>query len=80
VRDLDRLTSPDAGVRHRSPVDRADDLLDRMARAADRLSQSTTSPELEDYAKTMRDCVKALKALPLGSAQSRPDRRAHHLD
>ena len=85
VRDLDRMTSPsrnqnlnpDHGAGHSTPLNRADDLLDRMARAADRLSQSTISPELEDYAKTMRDCVKALKALPLGSAHPRHDRRTH---
>lgn len=59
VRDLDVARG------HERPPKDAADLLDRLARAADRLSLSTTSPELEDYARTVRDCVEALKTMPM---------------
>lgn len=59
ARDMDMATQ--AARPPKSP----EDLLDRMACAAERLSLSTTSPELEDYARTMRDCVEALKTMPM---------------
>ncbi|GER07995.1 hypothetical protein JCM17843_23050 [Kordiimonadales bacterium JCM 17843] len=59
ARDMDMAAQP------ARPPKSPEDLLDRMAYAAERLSLSTTSPELEDYARTMRDCVEALKTMPM---------------
>lgn len=55
----------DADKERQTAPKNANELLDRMARAADRLASQTRSPELEDYAQTMRDCVEALKSMPM---------------
>lgn len=59
VRDLDRAAGAEAPPRD------AAELLDRLARAADRLALVTASPELEDYARTVRDCIEAMKTMPM---------------
>lgn len=59
AQDLDARR--EKGLNHQ----RTEDLLYRMARAADRLAEETSSPELEEYARTMRDCVEALMTMPV---------------
>ena len=55
ARDLDRITRP--RERHAIP-----ELLDRMADAADRLARGTDDPQLEDYARTLGELARSLKA------------------
>lgn len=56
----------DLNARHnmQQAPEHAGELLNRMARAADRLAEETSLPELEDYARAMRDCVEALMSMP----------------
>ncbi len=56
ARDLDRLARP------RSERPAIPELLDRMADAADRLARATEDPQLEDYARTLGELARSLKA------------------
>lgn len=68
ARDLD---SPGARPpRPRTP----DELLERLARAAERLAAAATTPELEDYARTVRDCAESLKGTPGASPPAAKER------
>ena len=70
ARDLDRVARPAEKVA-------IPDLLDRMADAADRLARSTDDPRLEDYARTLGELARSLKAAVAeqkGLGPDHPDR------
>ncbi len=67
ARDLDRITRP--AERPAIP-----ELLDRMADAADRLARGTDDPRLEDYARTLGELARSLKAAVIDQAAGEPGR------
>lgn len=66
VRDLDATASRPKEARQ------AGEVLDRLARAAERLEASATSPELVEYAQAMLDCIEALRTLPVTPPRPAP--------
>jgi len=51
----------EADFAQKSPPPDPKSLLERLSRAADKLAQSATTPELAEYARVMKDYVEALK-------------------
>ncbi len=70
VRDLDRIARP--AERPAIP-----ELLDRMADAADRLARGTDDPRLEDYARTLGELARSLKAAVTEQKGHEHDRSEH---
>lgn len=66
VRDLDR--PKDKPREALAPGD----VLDRLARAAERLQASAGSPELADYAQAMIECIETLRTLPANGQRPTP--------
>ena len=60
----------------RKPPPTPEQLLERLGRAADKLAQSATTPELAEYAQVMKDYVEALKLSKAGEADARKEKEA----